>query len=384
VSQWRWELWNEPDIFYWAGTVEEYCRLYDHTVAGLHAALPQALVGGPGTTNPSRPAAGEFLRTFLEHCTNGRNAVSGEQGTRLDFLSFHTKGGGYRRDSAAAKQTPTITALVGHVAAGLAIIDRFPALAGREVILTECDPDGMAAFGKHDNANLRFRNTEYYASYVASAVCKLMDVGASHATRVDGMLTWAFQFEGREYFEGLRTLSTNGVDKPVLNVFRLLARLGGRRLALTSAGARDPLATPTGGDAATPPDVSGLAATDGADGVQVLLASHHDDWDVTRASAVRLEIAGLSAPAYHVRRSHVDADHGNAHTAWQALGEPQQPSADELRQLHAAARLAPFDDGTRPTAAGRLTLDLRLPTHAVCLVELEPARPAPPAPEGAG
>jgi len=92
VSRWYWELWNEPDIFCWAGTVTEYCRLYDHTVAGLTAVLPQARIGGPATTNPGRPQAAEFLRSFLEHCTRGTNAVTGERGTRLDFVSFHSKG----------------------------------------------------------------------------------------------------------------------------------------------------------------------------------------------------------------------------------------------------------------------------------------------------
>ncbi|HEY8745756.1 MAG TPA: beta-xylosidase, partial [Chloroflexota bacterium] len=309
VRRWYWELWNEPDIFYWAGTVEEYCRLYDHTVAGLLGALPQAHVGGPGTTSPANPRAGEFLRRFLEHCVGGVNAVTGEQGTRLDFLSFHTKGGGYRRDDAAAKQTPTIATLLRHVDAGLAIANSFPVLARREVILTECDPDGMAAFGKHDNANLAFRNTEYYASYVASAACKLLDIGADGPLHVNGMLTWAFQFEHREYFEGLRTLSTNGIDKPVLNVFRMLARLGGLRLAMHSDAARDPLTTPGGDSAATPPNISGIAAIDGNDAIQVLLCSHHDDWDVTTTTTVALEILGLPDGNYRVRQSLIDATH---------------------------------------------------------------------------
>ena len=68
VSQWYWELWNEPDIFYFEGTADEYCRLYDHTVAGLLSVLPQAKVGGPGTTNPPRDQAGAFLESFLRHC----------------------------------------------------------------------------------------------------------------------------------------------------------------------------------------------------------------------------------------------------------------------------------------------------------------------------
>src|SRR5439155_17025144 len=29
VKTWRWEVWNEPDIFYWHGTPEEYFKLYD-------------------------------------------------------------------------------------------------------------------------------------------------------------------------------------------------------------------------------------------------------------------------------------------------------------------------------------------------------------------
>ena len=30
VETWYWEVWNEPNIFYWRGTPEEYHRLYDH------------------------------------------------------------------------------------------------------------------------------------------------------------------------------------------------------------------------------------------------------------------------------------------------------------------------------------------------------------------
>ncbi|MBC7238225.1 MAG: beta-xylosidase, partial [Chloroflexi bacterium] len=242
VSRWYWELWDEPDISYWRGSVEEYCRLYDYTVAGLLSAIPGARVGGPGTTSPGRPTAGQFLYAFLEHCTHGVNAITGTRGTRLDYISFHTKGGGYGVEPDAPKKTPTMQTLLSHVAAGLEIVARFPELRSHEIVLSECDPDGWAAGSIRENPNLFYRNTEYYASYVGDAVCKLVDLSDPRGPRVDGMLTWAFQFEGREYFAGLRALSTNGVDKPVLNVFRLLAGLGGMRLALHSDAARDPLA----------------------------------------------------------------------------------------------------------------------------------------------
>ncbi len=373
VSRWYWELWNEPDIFYWQGTPEEYCRLYDYTVAGLLSAIPQARIGGPATTSPGNSDAGAFLRTFLEHCTRGVNAVTGQTGTRLDYISFHTKGGGYGNEPNAPKKTPTLHTLVWHVAAGLDIVADFPELRQHEIILSECDPDGWAAGSIRENPNLFYRNTEYYAGYVAEAVCKLLELTHAYGPRVDGLLTWAFQFEDRETFAGLRTLSTNGIDKAVLNVFRLLANLGGARLALTSDRARDPLAH-TGGDAPdVPPDISGLAAMDAHGAIQIFLVSHHEDWDVETSTPVHIQIAGLESDAtYSVYQSLVDATHGNAHTAWVEMGKPPFPNADQFRVLQQAARPKRVHLTDVQAEAGRVKISLTLPAHGVCLLTLIP------------
>ena len=82
VGTWYWELWNEPDIAYWRGTVAQYCDLYDHTVEGLTRALPSIKVGGPAVTGGERAVT--FMEAFLAHCD--------ARGTRLDFITFHTKG----------------------------------------------------------------------------------------------------------------------------------------------------------------------------------------------------------------------------------------------------------------------------------------------------
>ncbi|MDH3246802.1 MAG: beta-xylosidase, partial [Saprospiraceae bacterium] len=91
VETWYWEPWNEPNIGYWQGTTEEYLKLYDYTADAVIRALPTATFGGPHTTGPSWDKAEEFLRTFLDHVVNGRNYVSGEVGSRLDFIAFHAK-----------------------------------------------------------------------------------------------------------------------------------------------------------------------------------------------------------------------------------------------------------------------------------------------------
>src|SRR5688572_3481159 len=90
VATWYWELWNEPDITYWRGTVEQFCDLYDRTVAGLSRALPGILVGGPAVTGGER--AVRFMEAFLERCATRQ--------TRLDFITFHTKGSAFGRSYA--------------------------------------------------------------------------------------------------------------------------------------------------------------------------------------------------------------------------------------------------------------------------------------------
>jgi xylan 1,4-beta-xylosidase len=362
VSRWYWELWNEPDIFYWLGTTADYCRLFDYTEAALHSVVPQAKLGGPATTSPARPEGGEYLRAFLAHCAEGENSTHGSRGTRLDFISFHTKGGSYRVELGAAKQTPSIPTLLSHVKAGLEIIGEFPVFDGLEVNLSECDPDGWAAGGKHDNPNLNFRNTEYYASFLADAVCKLIDF------KIDGMVTWAFQFEEREYFEGLRSLSTNGIDKPVLNVFRMLARLGGTRLALSYDGSQHSHASENAFG------VSAIAAEDQSESMQLFVVSHHDDWDLESALDTQVRVKGLKPNRnYSVVSYHISRDESNAYTAWTRMGEPQKPSTEQLDELRETSRLQPRAHPILVAdESGEGDISFTLEGHSILLLEMSP------------
>ena len=50
MISWYFELWNEPDIFYWSGTAAEYCKLFDYTEHAVHEVLPEARLSGPAVT----------------------------------------------------------------------------------------------------------------------------------------------------------------------------------------------------------------------------------------------------------------------------------------------------------------------------------------------
>ena len=205
VEQWYWEVWNEPNIFYWRGTAEEYHRLYDHAADAVKRALPTARVGGPEVAGTRTPEAARFLHGFLEHCLRGINHASGKTGAPLDFIAFHAKG------------SPRI--VDGHVQMGLATqlqdIDRgfdvvasFPELKNRPIIIGESDPDGCAACPATVFPQNGYRNGTLYASYTAASYARTLDLAAQHGVNLEGSLTWAFEFEDQPYFAGFRVLAT--------------------------------------------------------------------------------------------------------------------------------------------------------------------------------
>ena len=138
VLRWYFEVWNEPDIDYWHGTVEEYCRLYDYAVAGVRTALPSARVGGPASTGPSGRRAADFLQTFLTHVSTGSSAADGKP-VPLDFISFHAKGSPKVVDGTV---TMGMTHELQDADRGFAIVGSFPRFAHLPIILSEADPEG--------------------------------------------------------------------------------------------------------------------------------------------------------------------------------------------------------------------------------------------------
>lgn len=372
VKSWYWELWNEPDIFYWRGTIEEFNKLYDYTAAALKAACPAARVGGPGVTNPNEGRKSvEFLDKFLDHCANGTNYCTGQKGTPLDFTSFHVKGGGYRSDPLHRKQKPpSVRQILQDVKTGYEIIAKYPGYEKLECILSEIDPDGWAAGGAWDNVNLNFRNTEYYASFVATAFDKVTKFAQANQWDLR-LLSWAFMFVGERCFEGTRTFSTQGIDKAILNLFRMYGKLGQQEIAFESSSSQNPLAysDPWGSDVA--PDISGFATLAGNKSLQVLVYNHHDDWDLKQNEEVTLEIENLPFAGQPLSLQHyrIDPTHSNAYSEWIRQGKPIYPAAgqraaikarDGLELLHAPQTIEAND--------GKLTLHFSMPVHSISLL----------------
>lgn len=362
VERWYWEVWNEPNIGYWRGTPAEFLQLHDHAITGIRRAIPGARVGGPDVAGHG----GNFMRGFLEHCLRGTNHATGRVGTPLDFVAFHAKGrpefvDGHVR-MGVAEQLRTIDT-------GFALVSEYPELRGTPIVIGESDPDGCAAC---QGPQLGYRNTTMYSSYTAASLARIDELAAQRQVNLEGVLTWAFTFEDQPLFAGFRQLATGGIDLPVLNVFRMLSRLEGRRVPVRSDAAVAVEAMMKEGVRGKP-DVSALAvATDRR--VGILFWHYHDDDVPGPVAEVVVEVAGLAGNSARWRQQHyrIDEEASNAFTAWRRMGSPAAPTLGQLRRLQRAGRLTQAEPIPMIRRLdGVLELRFRLPRQAVALVELE-------------
>ena len=361
VLKWYWETWNEPNIGYWRGSREEFFKLHDHAVRAVRRAIPDAKVGGPDVAGG---AGGDFLKSFLDHCVNGKNLASGEKGTPIDFISFHAKG---QPKDVGGRVQMGISNQLRDIDGAFNVIARYPELKGKPIVIGESDPEGCAAC---QGANLAYRNGTMYSSYTAASFPRKLDLAEKHGVNLEGAVTWAFEFEDQPYFAGFRTLATNGIDKPVLNVFRMFSKMDGDRLPVASDHAVS-LPDLLRSGVRAEPDVSALAAMKGKK-ITVLVWHYHDD-DVRGPDAeVRVDLLGAPKGVPKVTRYLIDETHSNSFTAWQAMGSPQQPTDAQVAELEQASKLAEVDGQPRFIEEGKLSaIMFPLSRQGVTLLEME-------------
>jgi len=255
------------------------------------------------------------------------------------------------------------------ISSGFEIVASYPELKGKPIIIGESDPEGCAAC---QGPQLAYRNGTMYSSYTAASFSRKHELADRHGVNFEGALTWAFEFEDQPYFAGFRALATNGLDLPVLNVFRMFSRMSGQRVAVESDGAV-PLDAILKDGVRSKPDVTGLASVD-RNNVSVLVWHYHDDDLPGPAAEVELVLSNLTLRAGTTRLRHfrIDREHSNAFAAWKRMGSPQQPTRQQYKQLEKAGQLAMVSaPRTVRVRDGKATLRFELPLQGVSLLVLE-------------
>lgn len=365
VETWLWEVWNEPNIGYWKGTQEEFHKLYDYTADAVKRALPAARFGGPHWAGVLRPDSKQWLDAFFTHVLRGKNFATGATGSPIDFVAFHAKG------------QPEV--LDGHVRMGIgrhletidyefSVAASHPELRDKPVVLGESDPEGCAACSARVFPHNAYRNGTMYSSYTAASFARKYDLAKRHRLDLMGIVTWAFEFEDQPWFDGFRSLATNGIEKPVLNVFRMFGLMGRRRVAAESSHAVS-LEKIVEAGVREQPDVSALATRD--DNRVSILVWHYYDDDLPGPDAnVELTVTGLPGRVLstHFR---IDREHSNSYEAWKQMGSPQDPTPEQYAALERAAGLQLLDSPEwLRVDAGFARLRFPLPRQGVSLIQV--------------
>jgi len=325
VSQWYFEVWNEPNIDFWGGNPKKttYFELYKHTARALKSVSPQLRIGGPAT------AAAGWIEAFLADLTQNK--------VPIDFISTH----GYADD--------TVQNLF-HTDAQIPMNQRVCRAIRkvRDEINNSANPH-LPLFWTEWNVpsygDLNARDTTYVGPALAYDIVQCYGL-------VDILSYWTFDdvFEEtgvpRDPFHGgFGLITDDGIKKPSFYDYELLHRLGTERLANSA----DNVLVTRSADQSLAIAVWNLVEPD----------------QKGTARRIRLEFRNVS-PVAGVLIRRVDEKHSNSLATYHAMGSPQYPTQAQIEQLNRQSELAPPELMTLHDG----TMELDVPVNALLLLEL--------------
>ncbi|HEV2326528.1 MAG TPA: glycosyl hydrolase family 39 [Terracidiphilus sp.] len=325
VSQWYFEVWNEPNIDFWTGrpAQQTYFELYDHTARALKSVSERIRVGGPAT------AQAAWVGEMIAHAT--QNHIP------LDFVSTHVYG-----NDTADNVFHDDRAIAPHAMVWAAVKNV------HDQVLHSARPD-LPIIWSEFNATYSNQQEITDSIYMGPWLAEM-------ASRCDGLVSlmsyWTFSdvFEEQgiiktPFYGGFGLVAEDGIPKPSFDAFALLHELGDERL---------------------PVRAEDVLATRRSDGTLVIAAWNLVEPGVAGAEkAITLDLEHTSAGAGATIRR-VDAQHGDTLDAWKQMGSPKYPTRAQIEALRKAAEIGPPE--VRSITGGRLTLTV--PPMGLAVVEI--------------
>jgi xylan 1,4-beta-xylosidase len=324
VSRWYFEVWNEPNIDFWAGEPKEptYDRLYDTTAEALKQVSPTLRVGGPAT------AQAAWVDRFIQHAVDHR--------VPIDFVSTHVYANDLAQDVFGTSEVIARTEMVARALHKV-----------HDQVKSSARPDLPIIWSEY---NASYKNepdvtdSAYMGPWLADTIrqCDGLADMLSYWTLSD-----VFEEQGvikRPFYGGYGLIAEDGVPKPSFNAFKLLHRLGDRRIVLDSTPA---------------------LVTRRDDGTWVIAV-----WNLVppgergTPKAITIRIKGRKNGG-HAIIARLDPAHGSVNAAYDAMGQPAYPTRLQLAVLRRAADLPAPE--TRPFDGERITLTV--PAHGLVLLE---------------
>jgi xylan 1,4-beta-xylosidase len=139
-------------------------------------------------------------------------------------------------------------------------------------------------------------------------------------------------------FVGFRDLATNGIDKPVLNVFRMFGMMKGKRVQVTGNRMYD-LKTFVDSSVRGLPDIGAIAAKDRRSAT-MMIWNYHDEDNPDENERISLSVEGLPLKKLTISLYSIDNEHSNSYRVWKKMGSPQNPTKEQIAELEKAGQLA--------------------------------------------
>ncbi len=363
VESWYWEVWNEPNSAYWKGTQAEFFKLYDYSADAVKRALPTARIGGTDVTGDGM----KFQEAFLKHCLFDTNYVTKKIGSPLDLILFHAKGSPKIEQG---KVVMSARAQLKNIENHLKVIQAYPQYKNLPIVIGESDPEGCAACGMATSPQNAYRNGTMYSSYTAATFARKYELAQKYDANLLGAVTWAFEFENQPWFYGFRDLATNGVDKPVLNVFWMFGKMQGDFVEAKSDHSY-PLQMALDSSFRGPKTDIGTMATKHKNSASIMLWNYHDVDKKGEFSKVSIDITGITSSSAKLIHYRIDDDHSNSYELWKKMGSPQNPTPAQIAALEKAGQLAMVNPPKKVSISnGVLKIETDLPRQAVDLFQL--------------
>jgi len=221
------------------------------------------------------------------------------------------------------------------------------------------------------NPQNAYRNGTMYSSYTAASFARKYLLADKYNVNFLGAVSWSFEFENQPWFYGFRDLATNGVDKPVLNVFRMFGKMSGKRVAVESSRMTSLDAIVESSVRGEQSEIGALASVDKKT-AGIMLWNYHDLDKQETSEPVKVSISGISAKKVTLTHYTIDSQHSNSYEVWKKMGSPQNPTAEQIKTLEKAGQLETVGNPQKLNVkASSLVIDIVLPRQAVSLLKLD-------------
>lgn len=331
VITWPVEVWNEPNIGFWAGTMEEYFTLYEYSARAVKEVDPRIQVGGPVICGVETE---KWLRAFFEFCI--------ESGAPLDFVSRHcyTANQPTLRGHYIYHTLNEPTYMIEELKETRAIMADYPQIADLPLHITEFNSSYVPVCPVHD--------TDFHAAYIA----RILSEAGEYA---DSYSYWTFSdvFEEQDvpkavFHGGFGLVALNSIKKPTFYAFEFFSRAGKELLY------RD----------------DNLLVTRDEDRYVIIGWNWGEKKENDTAKSYKLKLPAISEEAILIKKE-VGGAQGNPLRTWSNLGKPRTLNKEQLAVLQASAE--PLQRDEKLVAEnGTYELELNIAVNHLCMLEILP------------